>query len=130
MNTHMILGTVIKKPRIIKAENKNPFAIMELAEETNFNEDRETKWRILKYGEPKQLERFAETMSQGDAVLVQGTGFFNRAGYYNVIAQEIWSLETKPEQKTDRPETRLPEEVSELCRFLDEEMFKEGENEA
>lgn len=126
----MILGTVTKKPRVIKVENKNPFVIMELVEETDFNEDRETKWRILKYGEPARLERFAETMSQGDAVLVQGTGFFNRAGYYNVIAKEIWSLETKPKQKTDKPETRLHEEVGDLCRFLDEEMFTESENEA
>lgn len=129
MNTHMILGIVTKRPRIIKAENKNPFAIMELTEETNFNEGQETRWRILKYGEPEQLERFAKTMSQGDAALVQGTGFFNGAGYYNVIAKEIWSLETKPKQKTDKPETQLREEVSDFYRFLDEEMFKEGENE-
>ena len=125
MNVHVILGTISKKPRIVTAESKKPFLIMEIVDKVDPNQAQENKWNVLRYGELEKLHEIVKALALGDMVFIHGSGSFNRAGYYNIIAKEILSLEIKSKP----PELEVSGDADALYGFLEQEMFRAGEDE-
>lgn len=94
LNSHIVVG-MVEKVSIIKAESRDDYLAVRVTERTVFNgcDNSLNDYSVIKYGGKEELERIKETLSEGMAVYISGTGYFDSEGQYFIVANDLLKVE-------------------------------------